>query len=250
LYTFITPYIVPAEALYRVQVIAYMECDSAWVNADHATDECADIHNILVDSVVNPGTQTGIAGATEYIVVSVKNESDNRRFDNVIIAAQVEDGNRQVINSFTGIVPTITANQSQQFTFTGTYIIPDDSVYYIRVYLNSSDVYPEDDTLTVERYAKPETGLTSLTENGFTLSQNIPNPVKNTTRINYSIPEAGQVVFHVHSVSGQLLYSQTIEAANGKQSLELNTTTFAAGIYFYSIEYKGQRLVKRMSVQK
>ncbi|MDR1180872.1 MAG: T9SS type A sorting domain-containing protein, partial [Bacteroidales bacterium] len=71
----------------------------------------------------------------------------------------------------------------------------------------------------------------------------------NTTRIEYNIPETGDVIFYVHSVSGQLLYSQTIEAASGKQSLELNTSSFAAGIYFYSIEYKGQRLVKRMIVQ-
>jgi hypothetical protein len=83
---------------------------------------------------------------------------------------------------------------------------------------------------------------------GFTLSQNIPNPANNRTRIDYSIPEAGEVIFNVHSVSGQLLYSQTIEANNGKQSLELNTSSFAAGIYFYSIEYKGQRLVKRMMI--
>ncbi|MDR1459306.1 MAG: T9SS type A sorting domain-containing protein [Bacteroidales bacterium] len=57
-------------------------------------------------------------------------------------------------------------------------------------------------------------------------------------------------MFHVHSVSGQLLYSKTIEAASGKNSFKLNTSTFTAGIYFYSIEYKGQRLIKRMSVQK
>ncbi|MDR1458746.1 MAG: T9SS type A sorting domain-containing protein, partial [Bacteroidales bacterium] len=72
----------------------------------------------------------------------------------------------------------------------------------------------------------------------------------NSTRIDYSIPESGEVIFHVQSVTGQLLYSQTIEAAGGKRTLELNTSTFAAGIYFYSIEYKGQRLVKRMSIQK
>ncbi|MDR1183115.1 MAG: T9SS type A sorting domain-containing protein, partial [Bacteroidales bacterium] len=76
----------------------------------------------------------------------------------------------------------------------------------------------------------------------------IPNPANSSTRINYSIPEAGEVIFHVHSVSGQLLYSQTIETVSGKQSIELNTSTFAAGIYFYSIEYKGQRLVKRMMI--
>jgi hypothetical protein len=93
-------------------------------------------------------------------------------------------------------------------------------------------------------------GITSTEEmGGFTLGQNIPNPSNNATLINYSVPEAGEVVFHVHSISGQLLYSKTIEASRGNQSIELNTSTLAAGIYFYSMEYKGQRLVKRMSVK-
>jgi hypothetical protein len=84
---------------------------------------------------------------------------------------------------------------------------------------------------------------------GFSIYQNIPNPANSSTRIDYTIPEAGKIVFHVHSVSGQLLYSKTEEAASGKQSLELNTSSFASGIYFYSIEYKGQRLVKRMMIR-
>jgi hypothetical protein len=57
------------------------------------------------------------------------------------------------------------------------------------------------------------------------------------------------VFFHVHSISGQLLYSKTIEAQRGAQSIELNTAVLSAGVYFYSIEYKGQRIVKRMSVR-
>jgi hypothetical protein len=84
----------------------------------------------------------------------------------------------------------------------------------------------------------------------FGLGQNVPNPANSITRIDYNIPESGEVIFYVQSASGQLLYSKTIEAASGKNSLEFNTNTLAAGIYFYSIEYKGQRLVKRMSVQK
>jgi hypothetical protein len=100
----------------------------------------------------------------------------------------------------------------------------------------------------MKRYTE-SVGIETLKgSNVFTLGQNIPNPANNRTRIDYSIPEVGEVVFHVHSVSGQLLYSRTIETASGKQSIELNTNTFAAGIYFYSIEYKGQRLVKRMMI--
>jgi hypothetical protein len=149
-----------------------------------------------------------------------------------------------------GTIPTVDPSSTLPFTFTEPYIVPNDSVYYIKIYLSNQDIYPEDDTLTIKRYTET-VGISSIGENNaFTLGQNIPNPAKNSTRIDYSIPESGEVIFHVHSISGQLLYSKMIEAASGKQSFELNTNTLAAGIYFYSIEYKGQRLVKRMSVQK
>ena len=66
--------------------------------------------------------------------------------------------------------------------------------------------------------------------------------------IEYSIPSSDEVVFKVQSVSGQVLYTQTIQSEAGKQIIELNTSDFAAGVYFYSMEYKGQKLVRRMSI--
>ncbi|MDR2409426.1 MAG: T9SS type A sorting domain-containing protein [Bacteroidales bacterium] len=44
------------------------------------------------------------------------------------------------------------------------------------------------------------------------------------------------------------MYSKTIETERGTNSIELNTSTFAAGVYFYSMEYKGQRLVKQLVI--
>jgi hypothetical protein len=170
-----------------------------------------------------------------------------------MIIASIEDVQGQTLISRIGTIPTVDPSSTLPFTFTEPYIVPNDSVYYIKVYLSNQDIYPEDDTLTIKRYTVDTTtiGISSIGENNvFTLGQNIPNPATNSTRIDYSIPEAGEVIFHVHSISGQLLYSKTIEAVSGKHSLELNTSTLAAGIYFYSIEYKGQRLVKRMSVRK
>jgi hypothetical protein len=85
--------------------------------------------------------------------------------------------------------------------------------------------------------------------NCFRIGDVIHHLVNNSTFINYSVPETGEVIFHVHSISGQLLYSKTIEASRGNQSIELNTSAFSSGIYFYSIKYSGQQLVKRMSVK-
>jgi hypothetical protein len=161
----------------------------------------------------------------------------------------VEDSKGMQTELFTENLPTIGTSATVSHTFIKSYIVPNDSVYYLAVYTNSNDNYRNNDTVILRRETV-SVGIEALKgSNVFMLSQNIPNPANNRTRIDYSIPEGGEVIFHVHSVSGQLLYSQTIEATHGKQSIELNTTSFAAGIYFYSIEYKGQRLVKRMIVQ-
>jgi hypothetical protein len=250
LHTFTESYIVPEDANYRIQVIAYLGCDSALLNDNNATDECADRHNLSIESVDNPpSTQTGVSGSSETITVSLKNIDDHYSFDNVTIVALIENEQGQTLFSRLGTVPTIGFSSTVPFTFPESYVIPNDSVYYITVYLNRVDNYPEDDTLRVSRRAIYIDNIATGEGNVFTLGQNIPNPANNSTRIDYSIPESSEVVFHVHSISGQLLYSKTIEAQRGAQSIELNTAVLSAGVYYYSIEYKGQRIVKRMSVR-
>ncbi|MDR2408889.1 MAG: T9SS type A sorting domain-containing protein, partial [Bacteroidales bacterium] len=256
-YTFINTYTVPAEASYQVQVKAWLGCNPALIDASDAINECADIRNILIEELVNPHIDSiGIRGAIDSITVSIRNTDDLNPFNNVSIIASIEDEQGSILFSRLGTVPNIDPLKTVLFTFPEKYTIPDDSIYYIRVYFNRMDNYPIDDTLYVPQQTRKEnndddddnnivTGVTNV----FTLDQNIPNPANNNTRINYSVPEAGEVVFHVHSISGQLLYSKTIEVSRGTHSIDLNTAAFSAGVYFYSIEYKKQRLVKRMSVE-
>ncbi|MDR0605353.1 MAG: T9SS type A sorting domain-containing protein, partial [Bacteroidales bacterium] len=119
-------------------------------------------------------------------------------------------------------------------------------------YIDSYDNYSHNDTAKIRRETRKAGDSTSIYSTGsikgFTLGQNVPNPANNNTRIDYSVPDAGKVIFHIHSISGQLLYSQTIETARGTNSIELNTSLFAAGVYFYSMEYKGQRLIRQLII--
>jgi hypothetical protein len=249
---FVNSYIVPTDERYQVSLIAYMACDSALVNAGNAIDEYVDMHNLFVIRIDNPPMgQPDTVGETVNITVSLANTDDLNSFKNVSILAAIENEEGQTLMNRLGIVEEILPLDTLQFTFRESYTIPEDSVYRIRVYLARVDNYPEDDTTEMIRgtVKRSDVAIKEINEsNVFTLGQNIPNPANNYTHIDYSIPKAGEVVFHIHSVSGQLLYSKTIEAVSGKQSLELNTNTFAAGIYFYSIEYKGQRLIKRMMI--
>jgi hypothetical protein len=254
-YTFTNPYTVPEEVRYQVQVTAYLGCDSAKVNAANATEECVDMRNLFIVNVDNPSLDSiGIRGSSESITVSIRNNDDLNAFNNVSVFASIETEQGQALFSRFESVPVIGSSSTVQFTFSEKYIVPNDSIYRIRVYLNSVDDYPEDDTLTVSRTtrkkANDDDNIVTSATNGFTLGQNIPNPATNSTRIDYAIPEAGQVIFHVHTISGQLLYSKTIESPSGTNSLELNTSAFAAGVYYYSIEYKGQKRVKQLGIVK
>ncbi|MDD2688159.1 MAG: hypothetical protein PHI54_06890 [Bacteroidales bacterium] len=52
------------------------------------------------------------------------------------------------------------------------------------------------------------------------------------------------------TVSGQILHTIDIPSLAGTHSLEFDTDHFANGIYYYSMQYKGQRIVKKMTIQK
>jgi hypothetical protein len=247
-YRFAGIYKAPASAIYYVRVSAYMICNSLLVNDITETTECSDIHDISIIQLDNPNTQTDVVGSSENVTVSIANTSDVQNYSNVSILLFIEDEDGVVLSSRFGTISEIQPSSTKQFTFAEAYTVPDNPTYYIRVYLNSVDNYPENDSLLVQRTTTTVSVNTMEKMNSFTLEQNIPNPANKSTRINYSIPEDGNVVFHLHSISGQLLYSETIETTIGKHNLELNTSKLSSGIYFYSIEYKGQRLIKRMMI--
>ncbi len=106
----------------------------------------------------------------------------------------------------------------------------------------------ESGTATLDIYSN-----VGIEESGSTacyLGQNIPNPANTSTLIPFSIPEAGNVSFEVVSITGQVLCKKDIQALTGSNSIELDTEILPAGIYYYRIEFNGQRLVKKMTIQK
>ncbi|MDR1180409.1 MAG: right-handed parallel beta-helix repeat-containing protein [Bacteroidales bacterium] len=241
-------YTIPWSANFYAGVTAYLLCDSSLANGRHENTECVDTKDLYIVSIDNPVKDViDNVGNSIPVAVTLRNRSEVNVF-NSVLTVRITNSQGVQEELFTENQTTSTS-ETVRHTFTRSYTVPNDTVYYLTVFVDKQDNYSHNDTLIMKRYTEG-VGVKSLKgADGFTLSQNTPNPANNRTRIDYSIPEAGEVIFHVYSVSGQLLYAETIEAVGGKQSLELNTSTFADGIYFYSIQYRGQRLVKYMSVQ-
>ena len=187
--------------------------------------------------------------ATE-LAVSLKNNSLSTPAQPIQITALIQNDQGITLQTLTDIIDALDVSTTIQHIFTDTYLVPNDSIYSIIVYINSQDDYPENDTLKESRRTDyvPPIGVKDLNSVKVTLEQNIPNPAENTTSIPYSIPEAGEVIFRVHSMNGQTIYTQTLQSESGKQLIELNISNFSSGIYLYSIEYKGQKLVRQMNV--
>ncbi|MFZ4411679.1 MAG: GEVED domain-containing protein [Bacteroidales bacterium] len=82
------------------------------------------------------------------------------------------------------------------------------------------------------------------------LGQNIPNPTTGLTNIEYNLPTAGEIKFDIMNLFGQKVYSIQDKVNAGKHLIDLNVKDLSAGVYYYTIEFKGKRLVKKMVVNK
>ena len=241
-------YKIPAIRYYFADATAYLLCDPSISHKNSSGRECVNIDDIELLSLVEPQGAAETWEEEYEVAVRLRNLSDIELYD-VILTAQIEGTNNELITSLPGVLVGFYPGTDSVYTFPVTYTAPKLTDYVIRVFINKLDDYQYNDTLRSLRTGQDKDNITDGLSNKFALEQNIPNPAKNGTLIEYSIPASGELVFNVHTVSGQLLHSQTLQSASGKHVIELNTTGFAAGVYFYSIEYQGQKLVRRMSVK-
>lgn len=167
------------------------------------------------DIVFNVGVGSDLVSVTEHV---------NRH---------LEPGETWIDTSDNEFVVT---NISQNWEVKATVVIQDDKYEYnnTKRVLTCTDV-------SIDDYE---------TENSVYLGQNEPNPALVNTRIPYSVPEPGKVTLKVTNPAGQLLYTTTQEAELGTNYIDLNTSSFAAGVYYYTIYYNDVVLTKKMVVEK
>lgn len=85
----------------------------------------------------------------------------------------------------------------------------------------------------------------------YVLSQNYPNPFNPTTRINYSLPRAGNVKLTVYNAIGSKVTTIVNEYKTaGNYSVNFNGSNLASGIYLYKLELGSYSATKKLILLK
>ena len=86
---------------------------------------------------------------------------------------------------------------------------------------------------------------------GLALYQNIPNPFTGHTMIGFNLPEAGQAVLVFHDVSGREVKRIIGNYDAGFHQIELLASDLpGAGMYYYTLQFNGRQLTRKMSLLK
>ncbi len=132
------------------------------------------------------------------------------------------------------------SNAPRQYSFVDTRNIAGEVSYRLKqIDINGDFEYS--DVITVNTLGKAT----------YKLAQNTPNPFNPSTKISFTIPEAGNVKLNVYNSLGQLvkvLVNKNLQA--GTYQYQFNANGLSSGIYFYSITVNGFTDVKKMNLLK
>lgn len=92
----------------------------------------------------------------------------------------------------------------------------------------------------------------SSTAGNFELAQNYPNPFNPVTNIRFTLPKVANVTLKVYGIDGKevatLVNNELVSA--GTKEVAFNASTFASGIYFYTITAGDFKETKKMMLVK
>jgi hypothetical protein len=94
-----------------------------------------------------------------------------------------------------------------------------------------------------------DVNVSEMVDLGFSLSQNIPNPANGTTSITYTLAEAGEVSFEVVDITGKVVSTLNIgQKSVGDYNITFDASSFAPGVYFYTLTVGNAKITKRMVI--
>ena len=257
LHTMSRPFVVPKvskdQPYYFLELAASIDCD-----ANDANDASSIIGNVKIPDtndirIVSMQTTDSTAGGTKlYPSVRVSN-TGNSDANNITVHAVVYNESGVQTDHISGIINNIRINNHTDYVFTMSYKTPNyTGKYTLKMYVEkyASDTIQSNDTLSAQYSCiyKSNVGISAAGRTEWAMGQNLPNPADNSTRIPYVVPQDGMVTFSIMGANGQLLHRESFTATAGEHQLEISVSELASGIYYYSMEYQGERKVKKMQV--
>ncbi|GEM_PF-2374346 len=154
------------------------------------------------------------------------------------------DGNR-----FTTLIADLPASDQWEKVFIDLSTQTGKEIYLGFNYQGDyADVWLIDDVQVLS----PSTGIEeSFTSDGVELFRNYPNPFNPSTSISFSLDRTSVIRLTVLNSKGEFvseLYSGKLNS--GIHSYDFNAADLNSGIYFYSLEFDGKKLVNKMLLIK
>lgn len=93
------------------------------------------------------------------------------------------------------------------------------------------------------------TGIGEVLSTDFYMYQNVPNPANGVTSITFNLPKSGKALLTLTDVLGKTV-STLVNGVitDGKHTVELNSKDFAPGVYYYTLDFDGKKVVRKMVV--
>jgi hypothetical protein len=192
--------------------------------------------------VLSPSDST-IAGDSITVQIRIQNFGTNALTS--IPVGYSRNGVQIATAIWTG---NLLAGTTADYTFTQKYVSPFSNYSLCGYTMLPGDANAGNDQSCA--YPLGYVGVDEYAGEDFYLWQNAPNPANDVANIDYQIPSNGTVKFEVRDMLGQLLYTQSQTTASGRHHLELNVAHWSTGLYYYSIEFEGQRLTRKMVISK
>ena len=85
---------------------------------------------------------------------------------------------------------------------------------------------------------------------GFQMYPSYPNPTNGVTRVQFRLDRASDVNFEVRDITGKIVYTVDMGTqAPGYNSISVDASEFASGVYTYTLSVDGERATDRLMVK-
>ena len=90
----------------------------------------------------------------------------------------------------------------------------------------------------------------TVNTSGFEMFPSFPNPTNGVTRVQFRLDHASDVSFDVIDITGKVVYTLDMGTqAPGYNSISLDASDFASGVYTYTLSVDGERSTDRLMVK-